>query len=69
MDNFSTAKGFRMIAKKYLVLKILWAIIRGRGMFSTFKALNLTCLHVLRASMVYVTLWYVHVPLEQTEQT
>ena len=31
-------------------------------MCSTFKVINLTYLHVLRVSMVYVTHWYVHVP-------
>ena len=36
---------------------------RGRGTCGTFKVINLTYLHVLCAGMVYITLWYVHVPL------
>ena len=41
------------------------AMKRGQGMCGTFKAFNLTVLHVLRAGMVYnyITVWYVHVPV------
>ena len=39
---------------------------RGLGMCSMFKAFNLTYLQVLHAGMVYITLWYVHVPVPQT---
>ena len=39
------------------------AMKRGRGTCSTFKAFNLMYLHILRAGMVYVTLWYVHILL------
>ena len=38
------------------------AIKRGWGTSGTFKVINLTYLHILRAGMVYITLWYVHVP-------
>ena len=40
---------------------------RGRGMCGVFQAFNLMYLHILRAGMVYITLWYMHVP--RTEQT
>ena len=39
-----------------------WRMKRGWGTCGTFKAFNLTYLHVLRSGMVYITLWYVHLP-------
>ena len=36
---------------------------RGRGMCGTVKAFNLMYLHVLRAGMVYLAIWYVHAPV------
>ena len=42
-------------------------------MWVTFKAFNLTCLHLLHADMVYITLWYIQVPVRagtgKSEQT
>ena len=38
------------------------AMKRGWGTCGKFKAFNLTYLHVLRAGMVYITLWYMHIP-------
>ena len=35
---------------------------QGRSTCGTFKVINLTYLHVLRAGMVYITLWYMHIP-------
>ena len=31
-------------------------------MFSTFRVTKLTNVHVLRSSILYINLWYVHVP-------
>ena len=42
--------------------KKMGAIKQGRGTCSTFKVINLIYLHILRAGIVYITLWYVHVP-------
>ena len=39
------------------------AMKRGWGTCGMFKAFNLTYLQILRAGMVYITLWYVHVPV------
>ena len=36
------------------------AMKQGQGTCCTFKAFNLTYLHVLRAGIVYISLWSVH---------
>ena len=36
---------------------------RGRGTCGTFQSYKLTYLHKLRAGMVYITLWDVHVSI------
>ena len=38
------------------------AMKRGRGRCGTFQSCKLMYLHILPAGMVYITLWYVHVP-------
>ena len=35
---------------------------RGRGTCGTFQSYKLMYLHILRAGMVFITLWYVNVP-------
>ena len=39
--------------------RYMGAMKHGRGMCSTLKVINLTYLHVVRAGMVYITIWYV----------
>ena len=52
----------------FIELRIFFSLFagvvnQGWGTCSMFKAFNLTCLHIKSAGMVYITLWYVHIPL------
>ena len=40
-----------------------WGVLkRGQGTCGTFQSCKQAYLHVLHTGMVYITLWYVHIP-------
>ena len=41
---------------------MMGALIPVRGTCGTFKVINIMYLHILPAGMVYITIWYVHIP-------
>ena len=49
---------------EWIIFCLPWkgAMKRGRGRCGTFQSCKLMYLHILPAGMVYITLWYVHVP-------